>query len=143
MPLQIHYVGRLEDVIDPAVEFLCRDADLFARQRIVVRGDVEGLKNSAFPMAGRESRLVRASQLEEVATRHALTIHKSQGSEYKHAVVVLPERASRIVTRELLYTAVTRASDRFTVVGSREVIEAAIRKPIRRASGLEHRLSGE
>lgn len=36
MPLQIHYVGRLEDVIDPAVEFLCRDADLFARQRIVV-----------------------------------------------------------------------------------------------------------
>lgn len=121
-----------------------RGLDLFNGDAgIVVPGDGEGLQNAAFPMAGREPRLLPVSQLEEVATMHALTIHKSQGSEYKHAVVVLPERASRIVTRELLYTAVTRASDRVTLVGSREVIEAAIRKPIRRASGLEHRLSGE
>jgi exodeoxyribonuclease V alpha subunit len=118
-----------------------RGLDLFNGDAgIVVPGDGEGLKNAAFPMAGSEPRLVPVSQLEEVATMHALTIHKSQGSEYKHAVVVLPERASRIVTRELLYTAVTRASDRVTVVGSREVIEAAIRKPIRRATGLESRL---
>lgn len=117
-----------------------RGLDLFNGDAgIVVPGD-DGLKNAAFPMAGSEPRLVPVSQLEEVATMHALTIHKSQGSEYKHAVVVLPERASRIVTRELLYTAVTRASDKVTVVGSREVIEAAIRKPIRRATGLESRL---
>jgi exodeoxyribonuclease V alpha subunit len=82
------------------------------------------------------------SRLEDVETVHALTIHKSQGSEYEHVVVVLPEHASRIVTRELLYTAVTRASERVTVVGSREVIEAGIRRPIRRATGLAERLAG-
>jgi len=71
---------------------------------------------------------------------HALTIHKSQGSEYGHVVVVLPERASRIVTRELLYTGVTRARQRVTVVGSREVIEAAVNTKIRRATALEQRL---
>jgi len=82
------------------------------------------------------------TRLEDIETVHALTIHKSQGSEYGHAVVVLPERASRIVTRELLYTAVTRARNKVTVVGSREVIEAAIKTPIRRATGLESRLGG-
>jgi exodeoxyribonuclease V alpha subunit len=83
---------------------------------------------------------VAVSQLEDVDTVHALTVHKSQGSEYEHVVVVLPERASRILTKELLYTAVTRASKRVTVVGSRAVIEAAIRRPIRRATGLAGRL---
>ena len=80
------------------------------------------------------------ARLEDVETVHALTIHKSQGSEYGHVVVVLPERASRIVTRELLYTGVTRARQRVTVVGSREVIEAAVSTKIRRATALEHRL---
>lgn len=55
-------------------------------------------------------------------------------------VVVLPERASRILTKELLYTAVTRAAERVTVVGSREVIAAAINRPISRATGLAGRL---
>ncbi|MFM9024242.1 MAG: exodeoxyribonuclease V subunit alpha [Planctomycetaceae bacterium] len=81
------------------------------------------------------------SRLEDIDTVHALTIHKSQGSEYEHVVVVLPERTSRIVTRELLYTGVTRARKRVTVVGSREVIEAAIQTPIRRATGLAQRLA--
>jgi exodeoxyribonuclease V alpha subunit len=55
-------------------------------------------------------------------------------------VVVLPERASRILSRELLYTGVTRAIDRVTLVGSRDVITAAVTRPIRRASGLAERL---
>ena len=80
------------------------------------------------------------SRLEDIDTVHALTIHKSQGSEYGHAVVVLPERSSRIVTRELLYTGVTRARKQVTVVGPWEVIEAAITTPIRRATGLASRL---
>ena len=80
------------------------------------------------------------ARLEDIATVHALTIHKSQGSEYGHAVVVLPERASRIVTRELLYTGVTRARHKVTVVGSPEVIKEAIATKIRRATALEERL---
>lgn len=83
---------------------------------------------------------VPISRLEDVATVHALTIHKSQGSEYDHAVVVLPERPSRIVTRELLYTGVTRAKSEVTIVGSRAVIEAAVSRPIRRATGLTARM---
>lgn len=84
---------------------------------------------------------VPVTRLEDVATVHALTIHKSQGSEYDHAVVVLPEQPSRIVTRELLYTGVTRARRKVTVVGSRDVLEAAISTPIRRATGLVERLA--
>jgi exodeoxyribonuclease V alpha subunit len=85
-------------------------------------------------------RRVSVTRLDEVATVHALTIHKSQGSEYRHAVVVLPERASRILSRELFYTGVTRAIDRVTVVGTEDVIAAAVARPIRRASGLADRL---
>jgi exodeoxyribonuclease V alpha subunit len=96
--------------------------------------------DAAFPSAG-EPRRVPVSRLEDVNTVHALTIHKSQGSEYDHAVVVLPERASRIVTRELLYTGVTRARKQVTVVGTRDVIQAAIDTPIRRATGLAERLT--
>lgn len=107
---------------------------------IVMAGSENGLRDVVFPQAKRDPRRVPVSRLEAVDTVHALTIHKSQGSEYEHVVVVLPERASRIVTKELLYTGVTRASDRVTVVGSRGVIEAAIRKPIRRATGLAERL---
>jgi exodeoxyribonuclease V alpha subunit len=84
---------------------------------------------------------VPVSRLEDVATVHALTIHKSQGSEYEHAVVVLPEHHSRIVTRELVYTAVTRAIKKVTLVCPRNVLEAAIKKPIRRATGLAERMT--
>jgi len=94
---------------------------------------------AAFPQ-GRSVRRVSVARLDEVATVHALTIHKSQGSEYRHAVVVLPERPSRILSRELFYTGVTRAIDRVTIVGPRDVIAAAVARPIRRASGLADRL---
>ncbi len=79
-------------------------------------------------------------RLEDVETVHAVTIHKSQGSEYGHAIVVLPDADSRLQTRELLYTGVTRAIERVTVVGSQAAIEAAVRRRIRRASGLASRL---
>lgn len=95
--------------------------------------------DAVFPL-GEEIVRVPVTRLEDVATVHALTIHKSQGSEYDHAVVVLPERPSRLLTRELLYTGVTRAAKQVTVIGSRAVIEAAIARPIRRATGLAHRL---
>jgi exodeoxyribonuclease V alpha subunit len=69
-----------------------------------------------------------------------MTIHKSQGSEYDHAVVSLPWAASRILTRELLYTGITRARSRVTVVGSEEAVRAAVARPVARASGLAPRL---
>jgi exodeoxyribonuclease V alpha subunit len=129
------YAGRpvLVTRNNPALDLFNGDIGL------VVQGAEEGRMDAVFP-TGREPRRVPVSRLEDVTTVHALTIHKSQGSEYRHVVVVLPERPSRIVTRELLYTGVTRAIEKVTVVGSREVIADAVRRPIRRATGLAGRL---
>ena len=87
-----------------------------------------------------EPRFVPAAQLDRIETWWAMTIHKSQGSEFPHAVVSLPSEASPILTRELLYTAVTRAQDLLTVVAGEASIRAAITRPVARASGLEERL---
>jgi exodeoxyribonuclease V alpha subunit len=69
-----------------------------------------------------------------------MTIHKSQGSEYNEVVVVLPEESSRICTREMLYTGVSRAKKKVTIVGSREGLEHMLRTPVLRASGLADRI---
>jgi exodeoxyribonuclease V alpha subunit len=73
-------------------------------------------------------------------TVYASTVHKSQGSEHDHVVVVLPSEPSPIVTRELLYTAVTRARTHVTVIGADEVLRQGVRAPVRRFSGLRDRL---
>ncbi len=70
----------------------------------------------------------------------AMTIHKSQGSEYPGVVISLPAVGSPILTRELLYTAVTRARSTVTVVATEEAIRAAVGRPVARASGLRDRL---
>nr|MDA8343322.1 ATP-dependent RecD-like DNA helicase [Actinomycetota bacterium] len=85
-------------------------------------------------------RVVSTAQLDAVETWWAMTIHKSQGSEFPHVVVSLPAATSPILSRELLYTAVTRASERVTVVASRAALVAAIGRPVMRASGLRERL---
>jgi exodeoxyribonuclease V alpha subunit len=79
-------------------------------------------------------------RLPEVETVHALTIHKSQGSEYKHAVVVLPTGRSRLLARELLYTGVSRAREQLTVVASEAALRTAVSTVVVRASGLADRL---
>ena len=73
--------------------------------------------------------------LPEHATVFATTVHKSQGSEYSEVLVVLPDRPSPLLTRELLYTAVTRATTKVTVVGAAERITEAVERPVERMSG--------
>lgn len=92
-----------------------------------------------FPRADSPLR-VDAVRLDRVVTQWAMSIHKSQGSEFDHVVVVLPPPPARILTRELLYTAVTRARSRLTVVASEASLGAAIEHPIARSSGLTARL---
>ena len=75
-------------------------------------------------------------------TAYAMTIHKSQGSQFETAAVLLPPATSQILTRELLYTAVTRARARLILVGSEDAIRAAVSRPVARASGLRRRLWG-
>ena len=71
-------------------------------------------------------RYLSPSRLDRVETWWAMTIHRSQGSEYPHAVVSLPAAISPILTRELLYTAVTRGRRQLTIVGTEEALRAAI-----------------
>ncbi len=80
------------------------------------------------------------SRLADVETMHAMTIHKSQGSQADEVTVLLPQEESRLLTRELFYTAVTRAKERVRVVGSEAALRAAIDRPAVRASGLAQRL---
>jgi exodeoxyribonuclease V alpha subunit len=80
------------------------------------------------------------TRLSAVDTVYAMTVHKSQGSQFDTAAVLLPEPTSPILTRELLYTAVTRAREKLILVGSEESVRAAVDRPIARASGLRRRL---
>ncbi|MGV0872017.1 exodeoxyribonuclease V subunit alpha [Mycolicibacterium sp. XJ879] len=81
------------------------------------------------------------SRLADVETMHAMTIHKSQGSQADEVTVLLPPEDSRLLTRELFYTAVTRAKTRVRVVGPEASVRAAIQRRAVRASGLARRLS--
>src|SRR4029077_15670894 len=79
-------------------------------------------------------------RLANVETMHAMTIHKSQGSQADEVTVLLPQEESRLLTRELFYTAVTRAKERVRVVGSEAALRTAIERRAIRASGLARRL---
>ncbi|HEU4579557.1 MAG TPA: exodeoxyribonuclease V subunit alpha [Polyangiaceae bacterium] len=85
-------------------------------------------------------RFLAPSRLPPHETVFAMTIHKSQGSEFNAVSVVLPETVSPLLSRELLYTAVTRARQRVDVLGTREVVRAAVSRAIQRASGLHDAL---
>jgi exodeoxyribonuclease V alpha subunit len=70
-----------------------------------------------------------------------MTIHRSQGSQFEAVAVLLPDAASPILTRELLYTAVTRARREVVVVGTEAALVAALGRPAARASGLRAALA--
>jgi exodeoxyribonuclease V alpha subunit len=102
-------------------------------------GDASVLR-VAFPMTDGSRRIkwILPSRLQAVETVFALTVHKSQGSEFEHAVVALPENPGPILTRELLYTGITRARTFLTVLspGGDAVLDVGIGRQVRRASGL-------
>ncbi len=80
------------------------------------------------------------SRLADVETMHAMTIHKSQGSQADEVTVLMPGEDSRLLTRELFYTAVTRAKKKLRVVGREASARAAIERRAVRATGLRLRL---
>jgi exodeoxyribonuclease V alpha subunit len=92
----------------------------------------------AFPAADGSIKWVLPIRLQAVETVYALTVHKSQGSEFSHVAMVLPETLNPILTRELIYTGITRAREALTVVhsGSPRVLEQAIARRVLRRSGL-------
>lgn len=128
------YVGRpvmvlvndyVNDLSNGDIGVICQDSN---QQRFAVFSGENGIRR------------IPVTKLPPVETVHALTIHKSQGSEYAHTVVVLPLQPSRIVTRELVYTGITRAKPHLTVMSTQDVLVHAASTNIRRATGLADRL---
>jgi len=86
---------------------------------------------------GASIRSVLATRLRQVETAFAMTVHKSQGSEFAHTVVVLPREGGAVLARELVYTGITRAKEYFTLcTPSAAVLDTAIAQRTQRASGL-------
>ena len=79
--------------------------------------------------------------LVDLAPAFAMTVHKAQGSEFDHVALVLPEADTPLLTRELLYTAVTRARRSVLIVGEPELLARAVARPIERFSGVAERLA--
>ncbi len=88
-------------------------------------------------------RAVPALRLPPHETAFAMTVHKAQGSEFDEVLLLLPERRSRVLTRELLYTAVTRARRRVVLATGAAVLGAAVDTPARRHAGVLARLRDE
>ncbi|PKL16469.1 MAG: exodeoxyribonuclease V subunit alpha [Spirochaetae bacterium HGW-Spirochaetae-5] len=95
-----------------------------------------------FPGNDGEPRVVHPSRLPEHETAFAMTIHKSQGSEFDNVLVVMPDKWNMVMTRELLYTAVTRARNGVVIAAGADIIREMIVTPTRRMSGLKQKLWG-
>ncbi|BBY80120.1 exodeoxyribonuclease V subunit alpha [Mycolicibacterium pulveris] len=128
------YAGRpvLVTANDYGLGLYNGDTGVTVQRDGVLRAVIAGTSRSEFA----------TSRLADVETMHAMTIHKSQGSQADEVTVLLPPQDSRLLTRELFYTAVTRAKSRVRVVGPEASVRAAIERRAVRASGLAHRLAG-
>ncbi len=115
------------------------EVKLFNGDTGVVISDGAGAVTAAF---GRPAApmLVRPARLGAVQTMQAMTVHRSQGSQFQRISVLLPAEGSPLLTRQLLYTAVTRAERHVRVIGSEAAVRAAVSTPITRASGLRGQL---
>src|SRR5471030_28091 len=96
-----------------------------------------------FQLPGGVVKSVQPSRLPAHETAYAMTVHKSQGSEFEHTLLVLPNHFLPVLTRELVYTAITRAKSRLSLYASEKVFAMATRTRTRRRSGLAQRLSGQ
>ncbi|GAA4368882.1 exodeoxyribonuclease V subunit alpha [Nocardioides caricicola] len=105
---------------------------------VVVR---RGGRPRAFVAGSERLKEFAPGRLDAVETMHAMTIHKSQGSQADRVTVLLPDEGSRLLTRELFYTAVTRARQHVRVVGTEAAVRAAVETRAQRATGLRLRLA--
>ena len=96
-----------------------------------------------FPGADGNPRWIPTARLPDCETVFAMTVHKSQGSEFDEVVLNLPDTPSRVLCRELIYTAITRARSGFTLIGSAEIFQQAIERRLQRHSGLSDLLRSE
>lgn len=107
----------------------------------IVRKDEHGNLKVWFEDADTNLRAIQPAFINTAETVFAMTIHKSQGSEFENVFVQLPDFENPILTRELLYTAVTRAKEKVTVQGSEEIILKTCELRVKRGSGIAARFA--
>ena len=98
------------------------------------QGDVR-LK-ATFVGVDQKIRWIQPSRLPKHDTVYAMTVHKSQGSEFEHCALVLPNYSVPVLTKELIYTGITRAKKKLTILAHEHVLKASLKKKVKRASGL-------
>ncbi len=103
----------------------------------------ENALRAFFPPQGPVQRKVLPAKLPEHETVYAMTVHKSQGSEFDNVLLILPDNFSPVLTRELVYTAITRARLSVEIWADEGILRKAVENPIRRTSGLRDALWGE
>ena len=114
---------------DSAVELYNGDIGLFLT-------DKQGNSRVCFETGEGQYRDISPNRVPPHETAFTMTVHKSQGSEFSHTVLILPLNMSPVLSRELLYTAITRAKSHFSLFASQRVWQSAVQKPILRSSGL-------
>ncbi|HUP70088.1 MAG TPA: exodeoxyribonuclease V subunit alpha [Acidimicrobiales bacterium] len=154
------WMERVERWLSIGVEGFAGESDWYAGRPLLVTENDYGLRlfngDTGVVVAGNSGRgrlsavfdrrgeLLEFSptRLAAVDTVYAMTVHKSQGSQFDTVAVLLPDPTSPILTRELLYTAITRARRRLILAGTEEAVRVAVGRPIARNSGLRDRLWG-
>lgn len=104
--------------------------------------DEEGRMRVYFDGPGEAVRMIHPGRMPAHETVYAMTVHKSQGSEFDEVLLVLPRQDVRVLTRELFYTGVTRARNRVTLWADPPIVAAAVNRCVRRTSRLRERLWG-
>ena len=94
-----------------------------------------------FPLPDGSIKAVQPSRLPPHDSAWAMTVHKSQGSEFEHTLMVLPNQIMPVLTRELVYTSITRAKRQLTLYADKGVFNAAVKMRTQRRSGLVDRLT--
>ena len=102
---------------------------------------IQGTKKLWLDAGNGQVRGISVQYIQHAETVFAMTIHKSQGSEYNRVLIRMPNHPDiPILTRELLYTAVTRAKQQAIIVSSEVVLKATAAGSVQRASGITHRM---
>ena len=91
---------------------------------------------------GEHQTRLSAPRLQHYETAFAITVHKSQGSEFSDVAIVLPSRMNSILSKEILYTSVTRARQNTLVIADKEVLIGMIQRSVQRNSGVRQKLWG-
>jgi exodeoxyribonuclease V alpha subunit len=133
---QVQSQGRLRVEVEPILVMQnAPDASLHNGDLGIIWREPEATR-AFFGLADGKTIGFGLSRLPRHEPAHVMSIHKCQGSEVDEVVVLLPDADSPLLSRELLYTAVTRARKRCTLVGTREAVQLAVARRLERRSGL-------